>query len=143
MTNDLAHQVAQTRIDKPLKKVQISAKVRKAISYIIWEGNKRALAAERAGLSDSALYQAMRLPKVKRLMAEEFKALREGAPFQAYRNILTLGDDAKSEDVKLRANQWVAGVDGLSPVTKVSGSVKVTHGFEDYSYGQTVEGDTE
>ena len=134
MTEPLANQIAKTTTQQPQKKVQISAKVRTAVSLMVWDGMNRKEAAIAAGITDSALYKALRLPKVKHLMAQEFAELREGAPFKAYANIVNMADTAKSEDVRLRSNQWVAGVDGIAPVTKVRGEVKVTHGFEGFSY---------
>ncbi len=115
-------------------KGRISPRLRRAVEAIVWEGADRAKAAEIAGMHPNSLRLAFKRPHVKALMRKEFAELREGAPFKAYANIVQLGDAANSEDVRLRANQWVAGVDGLSPVTKVSGQISVRHGFEGYAY---------
>ena len=140
MTDTLANQVTQINPNKPQKRVQISAKVRTAVKHMVWDAMDRKQAATAAGITDSALYQALRLPKVKTLMKQELAELREGAPFKAYANIVNMADNAKSEDVRLRSNQWVAGVDGIAPVKQVRGEIKVTHGFDGYSYGEAVDG---
>lgn len=141
MTDSMADQIAQIRPQKALAKTRISPRVRKAIAYMVWDAMDRTAAAERAGITSDNLRKALKQPKVKALMAQEFKELREGAPIEAYANIRELGHTAKSEDVRLRSNQWVAGVDGLAPVTKVQGQMKVSHAFEGFAYpGATIEG---
>lgn len=126
--------IAETRSEQPMKQIQISKRVREAVRLMVWDGRSRRQAAEEAGITDKAMYRAMRLPKVKALIAREFAELREGAPMQAYRNIMALGEEAKSEDVRLRSNQWIAGVDGLAPTSRVQVNARVTHGFEGYAY---------
>lgn len=136
MTQSLAAQVEAIRPEPPLKQIQISRKVRTAVTLMVWEGSNRKEAAERAGITESALYKAMRQPKVKALYAAEMEEFRQSAPTKAFRDICTLADSAKSEEVRLRASMWVAGVGGVAPVKNVRVEAKVTHGFEDYDYAQ-------
>ena len=51
-------------------------RVRIAVEAMVREGLDRKAAAERAGLTDDALYRSLRLPATKQLYAEELEALR-------------------------------------------------------------------
>ena len=98
---------------------RITSKVRKAIHAIVWNGASRSEAARTAGLQEDSLYRAMRRPHVLSSLRQAFENRRTGEPFRAYARQVELAESANSEDVRLRANQWIAGCDGsaMSPPT--------------------------
>ena len=109
---------------------RITAKVRKAIHAIVWDGASRSEAAHTAGLKEDSLYRAMRLPHVLSALRQEFENRRTAEPFRAYARQVKLGESATSEDVQERANRWIAGVSGLAPVSKVAIQAQVSHSFD-------------
>ena len=121
------------------RKAPISKPIRRAVEAIIWEGLGRAEAAERAGIKEDTLYRALRRPHVLKLMKEEHVKLRQGAPFKAYSRIERMAEQADSEHVKMDANKWIAGVDGLAPVSKLDVQANVRHSFVDYDYSEAVD----
>lgn len=58
------------------KQVRISAKVRTAVDAMVWQGLKRADAAELAGLKDNSLYVAFMKPEVKAYYLQQCDVLR-------------------------------------------------------------------
>ena len=109
---------------------RITAKVRKAIHAIVWDGADRTEAADTAGLKEDSLYRAMRLPHVLSALRQEFENRRTAEPFRAYARQVKLGESAASEDVQERANRWIAGVSGIAPVAKVAIRAQVSHSFD-------------
>ena len=79
---------------------------------------------------NGSLYRAMRLPHVLSALRQEFDNRRSGEPFRAYARQVELAESANSEDVRLRANQWIAGCDGIAPVAKVAIQAQVSHSFD-------------
>ena len=125
---------------KPVKG-RIRPALREAIKAMVWEGTSPSLAAEIGKMTLHGLQQALRKPHIKQLYAQEFRQLRENAAPQAYANIVQMGYQARSEDVRFRANQWVAGVDGISAAAKVQHSGSIAHKFEGFDYaGITIDG---
>jgi len=117
--------------------------LREAIRSMVWEGTSPPRAAEIGSMTLHSLQCALRKPHVKALYADEFRQLRENAAPQAYANIVQMGHTSRSEDVRFRANQWVAGVDGISPATKVQHTGTIAHKFEGFDYaGITIDGTT-
>ena len=120
-------------------KPRISTALRRGIRAFVWEGLSREDAAQRANMKPASFMKALRKPHVRALVDQEFKELRSGERFQAYARMVALSETAQSEDVRLRANQWIAGVGGLAPVSRVRGHIALTHGFEGYAYSQTTD----
>ncbi len=129
---------ADTRVVVPLtailpngkSKPRVSARVLKAIDAIVWNGASRSEAAHTAGLKEDSLYRAMRLPHVLSALRQEFENRRTSEPFRAYARQITLAETSSSDDVKERANRWIAGCDGLAPVTKVAIQAQVSQSFD-------------
>ncbi len=111
-------------------KGRISAKCRRAVELMIWEGLPRSKAATKAGITDRALHDALKRPHVLSLLRQEHDALRSGGAIRAYSRQERLGETADSEDVQERANRWIAGCDGLAPVSKVAIQAQVHHSFD-------------
>lgn len=127
---------------KPPAKHRIKPALREAIRLMIWEALPRALAAQRAGMTDHGLYQALQRPHVQKLYNQEFTRLKDGSAVRAFINIVDLADNATSQDVRLRANTWLAGVAGIAPAQKVQVQGQVNHHFTGFDYGPAmVEGE--
>lgn len=90
-------------------------------------------------MTEHGLYQALRKPHVLALLRQEADMLRSGAALRAYARQEALAEKAQSDDVKERANRWIAGCDGISPVQKVSGQHQVTHSFEGIGFAPPVD----
>jgi len=61
---------------KPAKTLTVTGKNRVAIEAMVWEGLKRPDAAQKAGLTDHALYVAMTKPHVKAFYLAQCEMLR-------------------------------------------------------------------
>ena len=105
---------------KNARKPRIRPALSEAIQLMVFGGLTRQQAAAEVGMSDHGLYQALRKPHVKKLHAQEFKALRSGASIRAYSRMVDLMESSHSEHVQLRACQWIAEVGGLAPAKKVA-----------------------
>ena len=110
------------------RKPRIRPELSKAIRLMVFGGLSRPEAAATVGMFDHGLYQALRKPHVKKLYAQEFKALRSGATIMAYSRMVDLSENSRSEHVQLRACQWIAGVGGIAPAKKVARAS--SHGFD-------------
>lgn len=91
---------------------------------MVFEGLSRPKAAEKAGIADHTLYLAMRKPSVLAYMNSQQGVLRTSAAARSIARIDILADDSTSDHVKLNANQFLLGIEGVS-VTQRSESVNV------------------
>lgn len=98
--------------------IRISRKVKRAIDLMVFEGLKRSIAAEKAGLKDHALYVALRQPHVLAYLNDQQGVLRTSARARSIARIDNLADDADSEHVQLEANKYLLGIEGVSVVQK-------------------------
>ena len=101
---------------------RIPAKTRDAIVLMVWEAKTQVEAALAVGMKLNTLQRNMRQPHIRKLYNQEFNKLRSGAAVQSYIRIANRGANATSETVAQRADEWIAGVDGISPVKKVEGN---------------------
>ncbi|MEO6022488.1 MAG: hypothetical protein ABIP64_05115 [Burkholderiales bacterium] len=99
-------------------KVRVSAKVRIAIEKMVDNGLNRAEAAKVSGLTDHALYCALRKPHVLAYRSDRLEVLRSSEASRTIARAADLADNAQSEHVRLQANEWLGGLDGVSPVQK-------------------------
>ena len=111
-------------------KVRVTERQRLAIRAIVWEGADMRQAGKTARLAPRSMRHAFNLPHVLEALNQEFAARRTSEPFRAYDRQVKLGEGATSEDVQERANRWIAGCDGLAPVTKVAIQAQVHHSFD-------------
>lgn len=100
------------------RQVRISRAVRIAIDQMVFKALKRPDAAQTAGITDNALYQALRKPAVLAYLDTQQQVLRTSAKARSIARIDNLADDAESEHVKLQSNVFLLGIEGISPVTK-------------------------
>lgn len=132
MTGQTSHSaLRRAEINRQIaRKPRISKRLRRAIELMVWESLPRDKAAERAGMTDHALYKALRKQHVKSLYKQEHDSFRSGAALRAFNRQVELAEESPSHDVRERANRWIAGCAGLAPVQKVSISARHTHSFE-------------
>ena len=119
------------------RKGRLSPQLRDTMDIMANEGVALPIAAERAGASVQAMKQAFRRPHVKQAYNQLIADIRANAAQGAYLRINHMSQTANSETVKLDANRWIAGVDGISPVQKVEGRHLHRHDFGGFDYGDT------
>lgn len=140
----LATQAALPTVNKPkrIRKPKSSHGIRgrfapplvAALEYMGREGVPLSVAAERAGMQPNSLKIALRKPHVKTALNQIIADVRSGAAQAAYLRINHLGVVAESENVRLEANKWVAGVDNIAPVRRVEGRYQVSHSFGGFMF---------
>jgi hypothetical protein len=74
----MARDISRTPKDVPIgnRTVRMTARVREAVSLMVWRGLKRDEAAAAAGLKDNSLYVALRKPDVRAFYLSECETLR-------------------------------------------------------------------
>lgn len=117
-----------------LNGLQLGAQNRQAIEMMAHEGIDLHTAAKRMNVRPDSLIRAFKRPKVKRAFNQLLKDIRENAAQAAYLRINHLAKTGTSERLRLDANRWIAGVDGISPVQKVHGQHHHSHAFQGYEY---------
>ena len=110
----------------PVYKRRISAKVRKALQLRVREGLTWAEAAERAGLSEAGIYKARKQPHVQATyetmiaqQTKEVEELRRPLKAIALKEAKRLMTEAKSESVRARMVEFLAGERDKSPAVAV------------------------
>jgi hypothetical protein len=99
-------------------KQRVSARVRVAIEKMVDHALTRTEAAQLAGLTDHALYCALRKPHVQAYRYERMEVLRSSEASRTISRAVKLADTAESEHVRNDANKWLAGIDGIAPVQR-------------------------
>ncbi len=96
-----------------------------------FEGLERKKAAEKAGLKDDSLYVALRRPEVKALLNEFVADLRKSAAARSIARVDRLADESGSDHVRLEANKFLLGIEGVRPVERHQHdhTVKVVPGY--------------
>jgi hypothetical protein len=109
--------VQHERAKEP-RQVRISVRVKAAIVQMIDHGLKRADAAQIAGLTDNALYIALRKPEVLAYRNERMRVFRESAASRSIARVDQLADASTSESVKFESNKLLLGLEGITPVQR-------------------------
>jgi hypothetical protein len=104
------------------------------LELMAYEGVDIRTAAQRVDMHIVSARQAFARPAVKASFAQLVKEIRDNAAQSAYLRINHISQNATSEAVKLDANKWVAGVDGLSPIKRIEGRHSHTHAFAGFEY---------
>jgi hypothetical protein len=105
-------------------KTRLSSRLREAIRLMVEDGLTRAKAAETAGMTDHALYCALRKPHVRALRRELVGNLRESAASRTIARAESLADGAESEHVRNDANKWLASLDpDTSPIARSESTI--------------------
>lgn len=109
--------VQHERAKEP-RQVRISGNIRRAIEFMVHEGQKRSIAAQNAGITDDALRKAMLKPEVLAFLNDQQRVLRTSARARSIARIDQLADDAESEHVKLQSNVFLLGIEGIAAVQR-------------------------
>lgn len=107
---------------------------REALEDMAHEGLPLPLAAKRHSIRPDNLERAFNKPHVRKAYNQLVRAIRDNSAQAAYMRINHLSYTSDSDRIQLDASKWVAGVDGISPVQKVSGQVSVSHSFTGFEY---------
>lgn len=110
----------------------------KAALYLMAEEGLTAIeAAKRVGIRPNNFTRTFNRPEIRAAYNQLLKEIRDNAAQLAYLRINHMGKSANSEHVRLDANKWVAGVDGISPVQKVEGRHLHKVQFGGFDYGDS------
>jgi predicted DNA-binding protein (UPF0251 family) len=112
---------AKPQRTKGVVRARLSAQTKAAIELMAYEGLELPEAAEKAGMQVNSLKDAMRKNHVKQAYNQLVTEIRSGSAIRAFLRVNRLSAVAKSEDVRLRAGQWVAGVGDIAPIRRVEG----------------------
>lgn len=113
--------------------IKLHGNTKNAIEAMAYEGLPLTLAADRFDIRRDNFARVLRRPEVRRAYKQLLATIRDNAAQAAYMRINDMSMNAKSERVRLMANEWIAGVDGISKVQKVEGALRhqvIFGGFE-------------
>ena len=103
--------VTPYRPNKTGVKTRISEHIKVAVYEMIYNGRTRKEAAEIAGIKDDSLYKILLKPDVLRYKNEIMRVFRESESERSFTKIVTLRENAKSENVQLDAAKTIASMD--------------------------------
>lgn len=118
----------------PKPKGRLSPVAREVVELMAREGLSTEMAVERVGANMNAMKKALARPPAKRYYNQIVANIRSGAPIQAYNRIVHMAMTASSEAVRMDANKWIAGVDGLSPLKRIEGKHSINHTFTGFEF---------
>lgn len=101
------------------RQVRISARVKVAIDRMVHDAQKRPEAAKTAGLTDDALRKAMHKPEVLAYLNAQQGVLRTSARARSIARVDNLADDSESDHVKLEANKFLLGIEGITAAQRI------------------------
>ena len=106
----LAHrgQKAANALKKEKKEIVLTPKNKAAVEAMVFEGRKRADAAELVGLTDHALRTALTKPHVLAYLNECMEVLRTGGRPRALHTMIELLD-SKNDSTKFKAAEYLDG----------------------------------
>jgi hypothetical protein len=81
----------------------VTGKLRTALDLMVWSGEKRADAAEKAGLADCSLRAALRKPHVLQHYNAELAALRTSLRARNVHRLDTIADTSKNDMARVAA----------------------------------------
>lgn len=109
-------------------------KTKDAMDIMIDKGLSDTYAAQQAGCRLDNLRRSMRHPSNIAYFNQRISEIRANQGQAAYIRNIELAQTATSEHVKADLNKWLAGVDGISAVQKVSGTMQHNHQFGGFAY---------
>lgn len=121
---------------KASPRARLSNQMTKVLELMAYEGLSLPHAAQRADMKLESARKAMAKAHTKVAFNQLVAAIRENAGQAAYLRLNHMSQTAQSETVKMEANKWVAGVDGIAALKRVEGKHTVSHTFGGFSYGE-------
>jgi hypothetical protein len=122
--------------DKPVRKLRITPRVKRAIELMAYQGLKRDEAAQMAGLRDNSLYVALRRPDVRRAYLQAVEVIRTAG---AARRIFRLEEIAEQNDNKMASVAAIRALEGMDTGESV-GPMARSAGFQIAIVHQTPDG---
>lgn len=117
------------------KGLGLAARTVRALDDMAYRGVPLPHAADTHGIRRDNLTRSFSSPQVRAVYNQIVKSIREGAAVQAYLRNVELAHTASSENVKLEANKWIAGVDGIAALKRVEGRMHHQHSFAGFEFG--------
>jgi hypothetical protein len=102
-----------------MKRARLSPQMASVLDVMALEGLSVRDAARQVGMSPDAALKALKRPHVKTAYNHMLNEVRQNAAHRAYLRICHLAEAGDSEEVRLRACMWVAGVEDIAPLKKV------------------------
>jgi hypothetical protein len=99
-----------------------------------YEGLSLHLAAKQHKIRPDNFTRTFNIPAVRRVYNQLVKSIRDNAGQQAYVRMVNLSQTSQSDHVKLEANKWIAGVDGIAALKRVEGRMQHSHTFGGFDY---------
>lgn len=98
--------------------LRLGKKTIEALEVMAWQGLPLHRAAEMVGMRRGNLERAFNLPQVRMRWNQLAQYIRQNEGQAAVARIAELARSAKSEHVRLAANEWLAGVQGVAPISR-------------------------
>ena len=121
---------------KASPRARLSNQMAQVLEIMAYEGLSLPMAAERVGMKLASAKNAMAKPHTKHAFNQLVAAIRENAGQAAYLRLNHMSQTAASETVRMEANKWVAGVDGIAALKRVEGKHTVSHTFGGFAFGR-------
>jgi hypothetical protein len=142
MTNlpQQAADLPQARVKRTegMQRARLSTQMKDVLELMAYQGLNVRNAATKIGWEPASAVRAFGRPHVKDAYYQLVREIRSNAAQEAYLRINSMANEADSEHVRLAANQWIAGVDGIAAVKRVEGRMTVSHQFAGFDYGEAM-----
>ncbi|WP_298852228.1 hypothetical protein [uncultured Ruegeria sp.] len=126
--------LAQTVSAPNFDGLRLGKKTVEALEAMAWQGIPLHEAAKTVEMRRGNLERAFNLLPVRQRYNQLTQYIRQNEGQAAIARIGELARSAKSEHVRLEANQWLAGVQGVAPVSRVHGIYQHSHSFGGFEY---------
>ena len=96
---------------------KVTGRLRAAISAMVWQGARRAEAAELAGITDHSLRAALRKPHVKRAYLYEIEVLRTSERARNIHAMIDVRDNSENAMARVQAAKTLDQASADGPLT--------------------------
>ena len=119
MTDDQQLPTRQAQaIDGRSSPLKVTGKLKAAIDLMVWQGSRRAEAAEKAGIKDHSLRTALRKPHVLAYYHGEIGVLRESTRAKNFHRLEAIADQDENRAAAVSAIKVMEGVsDPIAPAS--------------------------
>jgi hypothetical protein len=100
------------------RQVRLSRNIRRVIDLMVYECVKLPEALLKVGITRGAYNLASSKPEFVAYQGEAMRVLRSSEASRTIARAADLADNAESDHVRLQANTWIAGIEGISVVAK-------------------------
>lgn len=124
--------------DISFKGLKLAARTVRALEDMAYRGVPLPHAADTHGIRRDSLTRSFNTPATRAVYNQIVKSIREGAAVQAYLRNVNLAHQATSETVRLDANKWIAGIDGIAALKRVEGRMHHSHTFRGFDFDEAM-----